>query len=976
MVKGPFGSGLLLPGGRRREGRGRSLSSLLMAESDGGDAASPSPGPRDGGGASPEPRPPRPQLTKSRTISGSAAASILAADRVGGGGGGGGVGVRDSILVRRSSTAPLPPPPASAAPRRLTVAVDDPSYAAPNGGVLDRDWCYPSFLGPHASRPRPPRQQQQTLTSADHRSANPTVPPRVSVSQREEEKSLASVVKRPALLEERRPLPPPLPPPRAPRFDLSPYLPLLLVLTFTSSALAIWQWIKVMRLQEKIISCSDGNAGDRKDTEKVSWIDRDHGSAFINSGNWNLAPPSTIFALAVPLFLFKYIDQLRRRQTNSMRTRSSEEEVPLKKRIAYKVDVFFSGHPYAKLLALLLATIILIASGGIALYVVSGSGFLEALWLSWTFVADSGNHADQVGLGPRIVSVSISSGGMLVFATMLGLVSDAISEKVDSWRKGKSEVIEINHILILGWSDKLGSLLKQLAIANKSIGGGVVVVLAERDKEEMEMDIAKLEFDFMGTSVICRSGSPLILADLKKVSVSKARAIIVLASDENADQSDARALRVVLSLTGVKEGLRGHVVVEMSDLDNEPLVKLVGGELIETVVAHDVIGRLMIQCALQPGLAQIWEDILGFENAEFYIKRWPELDGMRFGDVLISFPDAVPCGVKVASKAGKILMNPDDEYVLREGDEVLVIAEDDDTYAPAPLSEVSKGFLPNIPTPPKYPEKILFCGWRRDIHDMIMVLEAFLAPGSELWMFNEVPEKEREIKLTDGGLDICGLTNIKLVHKEGNAVIRRHLENLPLETFDSILILADESVEDSIVHSDSRSLATLLLIRDIQSKRLPSKELKSPQRYNGFCHSSWIREMQHASDKSIIISEILDSRTRNLVSVSKISDYVLSNELVSMALAMVAEDKQINRVLEELFAEEGNEMCIRSAEFYLYEQEELSFFDIMVRARDREEIVIGYRLANTDQAIINPEHKAEIRKWSLDDVFVVISKGD
>ncbi len=62
--------------------------------------------------------------------------------------------------------------------------------------------------------------------------------------------------------------------------------------------------------------------------------------------------------------------------------------------------------------------------------------------------------------------------------------------------------------------------------------------------------------------------------------------------------------------------------------------------------------------------------------------------------------------------------------------------------------------------------------------------------------------------------------------------------------------------------------------------------------------------MQQASYQSIIISEILDSRTKNLVSVSKIGDYVLSNELVSMALAMVAEDKQINRVLEELFAEE------------------------------------------------------------------------
>lgn len=78
--------------------------------------------------------------------------------------------------------------------------------------------------------------------------------------------------------------------------------------------------------------------------------------------------------------------------------------------------------------------------------------------------------------------------------------------------------------------------------------------------------------------------------------------------------------------------------------------------------------------------------------------------------------------------------------------------------------------------------------------------------------------------------------------------------------------------------------------------------------------------MQQASDKSIIISEILDSRTRNLVSVSRISDYVLSNELVSMALAMVAEDKQINRVLEELFAEKVN----HHARFHFEEEQSIS----------------------------------------------------
>lgn len=64
-----------------------------------------------------------------------------------------------------------------------------------------------------------------------------------------------------------------------------------------------------------------------------------------------------------------------------------------------------------------------------------------------------------------------------------------------------------------------GSLLNQLAIANESLGRGVVVVMAERDKEDMENDIAKMEFDFKGTTVICRSGSPLILSDLKKVTI-------------------------------------------------------------------------------------------------------------------------------------------------------------------------------------------------------------------------------------------------------------------------------------------------------------------------------------------------------------------------------------------------------------------------------------------------------------------------
>lgn len=72
---------------------------------------------------------------------------------------------------------------------------------------------------------------------------------------------------------------------------------------------------------------------------------------------------------------------------------------------------------------------------------------------------------------------------------------------------------------------------------------------------------------------------------------------------------------------------------------------------------------------------------------------------------------------------------------------------------------------------------------------LVQVLDAFLAPESELWMFNEVPESERDKKLIDGGLDKDRLVNITLVNREGNAVIRRHLESLPLESFDSVSII-------------------------------------------------------------------------------------------------------------------------------------------------------------------------------------------
>lgn len=73
---------------------------------------------------------------------------------------------------------------------------------------------------------------------------------------------------------------------------------------------------------------------------------------------------------------------------------------------------------------------------------------------------------------------------------------------------------------------------------------------------------------------------------------------------------------------------------------------------------------------------------------------------------------------------------------------------------------------------------------------------------------------------------------------------------------------------------------------------------------------------------------------------------------------------------------QGNELHIRLADLYLRESEELSFYEIILRARQRKEIVIGYRLACAERAVINPPAKSERRKWSLKDAFVVIAEKE
>lgn len=109
-----------------------------------------------------------------------------------------------------------------------------------------------------------------------------------------------------------------------------------------------------------------------------------------------------------------------------------------------------------QLVFLAIITGALIINGALALFVSGEDSIYSAFWLAvagsgldWTF-SDKALEGGWNALMVRGVSLMVSVGGMLVTALLLGLVSDAIGEKLDELKRGKAGVLESGHTLIIG----------------------------------------------------------------------------------------------------------------------------------------------------------------------------------------------------------------------------------------------------------------------------------------------------------------------------------------------------------------------------------------------------------------------------------------------------------------------------------------------------------------------------------------------
>ncbi|KDO27252.1 hypothetical protein SPRG_07501 [Saprolegnia parasitica CBS 223.65] len=649
--------------------------------------------------------------------------------------------------------------------------------------------------------------------------------------------------------------------------------------------------------------------------------------------------------------------------------------------LAYKVDTFISTRRGQTITLVSFGTVFTILIGLLISVIELELTVPEAIWEAWMYMTFPGAQREAVSWDHRAIAMIVSIIGILFFAVILGFVVDSVREKMDSLKKGKSNVVEENHTLLLGWTDKSIYLVKELCRANESEKGGVVVVLAELEKEELEAELHSHMHpdDFLGTKVVFRTGNPLLIVDLKKVSAHTARSIVIMATVGDADKSDAAVLRIILSLLGL-DSLRGHIVAEVRDIDNEPLISLVGGGAVESLVSHDVIGRLVIMSARSPGLAKVFRAVLGFEGNEFYIKEWPTCVNVPFGRLQAYFEDAIPIGVETTD--GDIVIKPGKGRSMRAGEKIIFLAEDNDSYKvrETPIEIPSCRDYP-LGVTERHIEKILMCGWRRDIRDMIKLIDDVAMPGSEVHLLCEDPPiEERDAQLVEAGLDLASLQNIALIHQYGNTAIRRHVDQLPLEMYTSVMILGDQARETDILHSDSHSLSTVLLLRGLQAARRRKAKQRLFTQEVADSIAKWIQKGSPEKHSSCpCIAEILDPRTQKTIASNKTismhSEFIQSNELVSCMLAMISESREVKKIINELLGTVGCTFSVEPHTRYCAKDEMLSFYQVAKRALVHDEVLCGYQLCTaSDGTELNPPKKNVIRSWNDMDFVIIRDK--
>ena len=545
--------------------------------------------------------------------------------------------------------------------------------------------------------------------------------------------------------------------------------------------------------------------------------------------------------------------------------------------------------------------------------------FLEVFWGSLLRTLDPGTMGQDDGAGFRLAMLVITLSGVILVASLIGVISTAFNSKVEQLRKGRSHVLESDHTVILGWNSKIFHIVHEICVANESRSKAAIVILADGDKVEMEDAIRARVKNHGKTRIIVRSGDPMSAMDLEITNHREARSLLILADDS--EHADSNSIKICMALLNghVDPPATARIIGEIKDPVNLEAANLVGGRAAHWVLGEELISRLIVQTSRQSGLSSVFTELLDFEDSEMYLVEESSVAGKTYGELLLQ----VDSGCLIGFVSGHdVKLNPPIGTIYQAGDQLVIVARDDSHIKVG----VAQAFDPEVASevirPSRAPEKTLILGYNATVNAILAEMAGYVAQGSKVILVDQMDEPDFE-----------SFKNMEVDFFYGDGTKRSTLEHLDISSFDHIVVLADRD-RFGVQQSDSRTLLTLLHLRELARKS--GKPLN-------------------------IVSEMLDDHNRELAESTDADDFIVSDKLVSLMLAQLAETAELSHVFASLLSSEGSEVRLHPIEWYVKLGVPVDFNSVIAAAREHGDTAIGIRKAgeligkaNTDEVLLNP----------------------
>lgn len=372
----------------------------------------------------------------------------------------------------------------------------------------------------------------------------------------------------------------------------------------------------------------------------------------------------------------------------------------------------------------------------------------NVLWWSFRQVQDPGNmiqKTDEVGL--LVVSLTLTGGGMLLVAFLIGIGANLVEEV---FRAGRYRPLNTrDHTIILNAGpESLGVLVEISSYYRKQLSKPRMVVVGESpERPDFLNEPHVRQFRYL-------PGRPTDLQTLARASVAQSRRVVLLAPGSG---HEADAATVTSALAVLDAGGETQVAAEVNHPQNADLLDRPGKRTIP-VLARRLASLVLGQVAVSPGLKGVLDELLSSDGSEIYTCVSGEAACRAFPPSLPLQGDLAERIPAVHAASGVILIGVLTERERRGGQRTLaprlnptdlrgsrgligvadrfrslreVVEACHADGGEAPVPPPSAGALVRVRTS-DYPRKVLILGFHEDAVEIVDQLVRLCEPGLEL----------------------------------------------------------------------------------------------------------------------------------------------------------------------------------------------------------------------------------------------------